>query len=229
MVRPGGRSARVQASVHAAVRDLVAEVGRDALTVPLVAQRAGVTPSTIYRRWGDLQELLSDVAVERLRPDAEPADHGGLAADLAAWAEQFLDEMASPTGRAYIRDALLGDPAGGNAGRCSAYAAEQIDVVLSRAHARGEPAPDVETVLDRVVAPLMYRILFRPDGLDAAYARHLVTTALGGRDRRPDAATTGRGPDATATARGSDAATTERGPETTATGRRPDAATGRRP
>jgi len=115
MVRPGGRSARVQAAVHAAVRDLSAEVGRDALTVPLVAQRAGVTPSTIYRRWGDLRELLSDVAVERLRPEGTPEDHGSLRRDLTAWAEQFLDEMGSPTGRSYIRDALLGDPDGGNA------------------------------------------------------------------------------------------------------------------
>ncbi|MET9064364.1 TetR/AcrR family transcriptional regulator [Streptosporangium sandarakinum] len=178
MVRPGGRSARVQAAVHTAVRELTSEVGRDALTVPMVAQRAGVTPSTIYRRWGDLQELLSDVAVERLRPDTAPKDHGALRADLTAWAEQFLDEMSSPTGRTYIRDALLGDQDGGNAGQCSAYAAEQIDVVLTRARARGEETPDVETVVDRVVAPLMYRILFRPDGLDADYARRLVTRTL---------------------------------------------------
>ncbi|WAP53847.1 TetR/AcrR family transcriptional regulator [Streptomyces sp. S465] len=179
MVRPGGRSARVQAAVHTAVRELESEVGRDALTVPLVAQRAGVTPSTIYRRWGDLTELLSDVAVERLRPDTAPGDHGGLASDLTAWAEQFLDEMASPAGRAYIRDALLGDPDGGNAGRCSDYAADQIDVILTRAAGRGEGAPDAETVIDRVVAPLMYRILFRPAGLDTAYARGLVAELLG--------------------------------------------------
>ncbi|MFF4477049.1 TetR/AcrR family transcriptional regulator [Streptomyces sp. NPDC021218] len=184
MVRPGGRSARVQASVHTAVRELEAEVGRDALTVPLVAQRAGVTPSTIYRRWGDLTELLSDVAVERLRPDTAPADHGALASDLAAWAEQFLDEMASPGGRAYIRDALLGDPDGTNAGQCSAYAADQVDLILARAAERGDDIPEadipeVETVIDRVVAPLMYRILFRPAGLDAAYARGLVAGLLG--------------------------------------------------
>jgi AcrR family transcriptional regulator len=176
MVRPGGRSARVQESVHTAVRELASEVGRDALTVPLVAQRAGVTPSTIYRRWGDLQELLSDVAVERLRPETAPEEHGDLLGDLTAWAEQFLDEMASPTGRAYIRDALLGDPDGSNAGQCSDYAAEQIGVILGRAIERGEAVPDVETVIDHVVAPLMYRILFRPDGLDASYARHLVAT-----------------------------------------------------
>jgi AcrR family transcriptional regulator len=193
MVRPGGRSARVQESVHTAVRELESEMGRDALTVPLVAQRAGVTPSTVYRRWGDLQELLSDVAVERLRPDTAPQDHGDLPSDLTAWAEQFLDEMASPSGRAYIRDALLGDPDGSNAGQCSAYAAEQIDVILTRAAERPKAAsakagttksvPDVETVMDRVVAPLMYRILFRPAGLDAAYARRLVTGLLGARGR----------------------------------------------
>ncbi|MEU9876599.1 TetR/AcrR family transcriptional regulator [Streptomyces phaeochromogenes] len=179
MVRPGGRSARVQASVHAAVRALESEVGRDALTVPLVAQRAGVTASTVYRRWGDLQELLSDVAVERLRPETAPEEHGDLPSDLMAWAEQFLDEMASPTGRAYVRDALLGDPDGSNAGQCSAYAAEQIGVILGRAIDRGDDAPDVETVIDRVVSPLMYRILFRPDGLDAAYARHLAAGVAG--------------------------------------------------
>ncbi|KAA8885429.1 TetR/AcrR family transcriptional regulator [Nocardia colli] len=174
MVRPGGRSARVQQAVHTATHELMAEVGRDGLTVPLIATRAGVTPSTIYRRWGDLRELLSDVAVERLRPETDPEDHGTLAGDLTAWAEQFLDEMNSPPGRAYIRDALLGDPDGANAGQCSEYASEQIAAIVARAAARGEATPDPEIVLDRVVAPMMYRILFRPSALNAEYAGRLV-------------------------------------------------------
>ncbi|PSJ30393.1 TetR family transcriptional regulator [Streptosporangium nondiastaticum] len=177
--RPGGRSARVQQSVHQAVRDLEAEVGRDALTVPLIAARAGVTPSTVYRRWGDLRELLSDVAVERLRPDGPPADHGSLRADLEAWAVQFADEMASTAGRTYIRDALLGDPEQGNALRCSDYAAEQLKAIGVRAAGRGEGVPDVETLLDVLVAPLMYRILFRPSDLSEAYTDGLVASALG--------------------------------------------------
>ncbi|MGA5817757.1 TetR/AcrR family transcriptional regulator [Kitasatospora sp. NPDC094028] len=177
--RPGGRSARVQQSVHQAVRDLEAELGRDALTVPLIAARAGVTPSTVYRRWGDLRELLSDVAVERLRPDTPPADHGSLRADLEAWAAQFADEMSSTAGRTYIRDALLGDPEQGNAARCSDYAAEQLKAIGVRAAGRGEAVPGVETLLDIVVAPLMYRILFRPSDLSESYTGHLVAAALG--------------------------------------------------
>ncbi|WP_367136682.1 MULTISPECIES: TetR/AcrR family transcriptional regulator [Streptomyces] len=177
--RPGGRSARVQQSVHQAVRDLEGEVGRDALTVPLIAARAGVTPSTVYRRWGDLRELLSDVAVERLRPDGPPTDHGSLRADLEAWAVQFAEEMASTAGRTYIRDALLGDPEQGNAVRCSDYAAEQLKAIGVRAAGRGEGVPDVETLLDVLVAPLMYRILFRPSDLSEAYTDRLVASALG--------------------------------------------------
>ncbi|XTZ13655.1 TetR/AcrR family transcriptional regulator [Micromonospora echinospora] len=177
MARPGGRSTRVQRSVHDAVRALLAETDRDNLTVPMIAARAGVTPSTIYRRWGDLQELLSDVAVERLRPEAAPDDHGSFTEDLAAWAESFLEEMSSPPGKAYIRDALLGDPDGTNAGQCSAYAAEQINIILARATERQEPTPPLEAVMDQLVAPIMYRILFRPDGLGEAHLRTLIDRA----------------------------------------------------
>ena len=177
--RPGGRSARVQQSVHQAVRDLEAELGREALTVPAIAARAGVTPSTVYRRWGDLRELLSDVAVERLRPDGAPADRGGLRADLEAWAVQFAEEMSSTAGRTYIRDALLGDPEQGNAVRCSDYAADQLKAIGVSAAGRGEAVPDVESLLDVLVAPLMYRILFRPSDLSVAYTDRLVAAALG--------------------------------------------------
>mgnify|MGYP006177310963 CR=1 FL=1 len=77
-LRPGGRSARVQESIHTAVRQLLEEQDRSSLTVPQIATRAGVTPSTIYRRWGELAALLADVAVERLHPDSEPLDTGTL-------------------------------------------------------------------------------------------------------------------------------------------------------
>ena len=160
-IRPGGRSARVQASVHKAVRGLLSTLDRSDVTIPLIATQAGVTPSTIYRRWGDLQELLADVAVERLRPDAPPKDTGSARTDLAQWAEQYADEMASGPGRAMIRDVLASVGADTrNAGKCCGYTREQLQVIAGRARDRGEAFPDVETVIDTLVAPIMYRILF---------------------------------------------------------------------
>jgi len=171
-IRPGGRSARVQASVHAAVRQLLEEMSRAEITVPLIATHAGVTPSTIYRRWGDLQELLADVAVERLRPDMEPVDTGNAADDLEAWAEQYAEEMSSGPGREYVRDVLAAQTCD-NANKCCNFTRQQIETIAGRAEERGEAFPDVDAVMDRVVAPIMYRILFG-DVPTAAHVRELV-------------------------------------------------------
>lgn len=180
--RPGGRSARVQAAVHAAVQELQQEVGRAELTVPLIAARAGVTPSTIYRRWGDLADLLADVAVERMQPDMEPPDTGTLAGDLEAWSLQYLDEMTSDVGRAMVRDVLAGtaQPDGQPVPcRCFEFTVLQIDTILARARERGEAGlPTADAVMDGVVAPIIYRLLFAPEPPDAAWLKARLDRTL---------------------------------------------------
>ncbi|MDM9626333.1 TetR/AcrR family transcriptional regulator C-terminal ligand-binding domain-containing protein [Rhizobium sp. S152] len=158
-LRPGGRSARVQASVHKAVRDLLRTVDRSEVTIPLIAGEAGVTPSTIYRRWGDLQELLADVAVERLRPDMLPVETGSGAGDLEAWAEQYAEEMSSGIGREMMRDVLAAQDTV-NPCKCFEFTRQQLELIGERARARGESFPDIDVVMDKVVAPIVYRILF---------------------------------------------------------------------
>jgi AcrR family transcriptional regulator len=177
-LRPGGRSARVQASVHKAVRALLKSTDRAEVTIPLIAAEAGVTPSTIYRRWGDLQELLADVAVERLRPDMQPVDTGTGKDDLEAWAEQYAEEMSSDIGREMIRDVLA---AQGNANACKCYAftRQQMELIGERAQSRGEAFPTVDAVIDGVVAPILYRILFG-DEPTADYVRDLVAGVMHG-------------------------------------------------
>ena len=176
-IRPGGRSARVQASVHRAVRALLTEMDRTQLTIPLIAARAGVTPSTIYRRWGELPELLADVALERLRPDAALPDTGTLRGDLAAWAEQYAEEMASGPGREMIRD-VLAAAGSANACQCRAFLQQQLEQISRRAAARGEMPLDVQAVIDHVVAPILYRLLFDERAASADDARDLVTRLL---------------------------------------------------
>ena len=67
--RTGGRSAAVIHNVRTAVEELVRERGSERVTVPLIAERAGVNPTSIYRRWGDLPTLLNDIATYRLDPE----------------------------------------------------------------------------------------------------------------------------------------------------------------
>lgn len=175
-LRPGGRSARVQAAVHQATRELIEQHGRDALTVPLIAARAGVTPSTIYRRWGDLAELLADVSVERMRPEGEPTDTGSFRGDLVLWADQFHEEMSSEVGQAMLRDVVAAAGRGEAAGtcQCAQFTAGVVSVLVQRGAARGDAVPTVEDVMDRLVAPIIYRLLF---GMVPASAQQVAAWA----------------------------------------------------
>jgi len=161
-VRPGGRSARVQEAVHQAVRELQAVKARDELTVPQIAERAGVTPSTIYRRWGNLAELLADVSVERMRPDDDPADTGTLAGDLLAWGQQYLEEMISVPGQRALND-VMASADSERRERCCRYSESLMETLHERAVARGETPPPVQQLIDGVVAPMTYRLLYDRD------------------------------------------------------------------
>ena len=180
--RPGGRSARVQAAVHRATNALLAAHGREALTIPMIATEAGVTPSTLYRRWGDLKALLADAAVEHLRPEAEPDDTGSLHGDLLAWAEAYADEVGSPTGIEILRDVVSAaasapqQPAA--ACRCAEFAREALAQLNDRAVARGEAPADLERLMDLLVGPIVYRALMRLMPTPPDHVRSLVALAL---------------------------------------------------
>jgi AcrR family transcriptional regulator len=182
--RPGGRSARIQQAVHASTRKLLDERDRADITVPMIAADAGVTPSTIYRRWGDITEVFADVALERLRPDASPRETGSVRSDLVAWAQDYLEEMSSPVGRAALRDVVMsGDTIrsenGTNQFKCATFCRTQIETILGRGEPVGSPAQGVvEHVIDHVVAPIIYRILFDLDPLEADRVEVLVDHAL---------------------------------------------------
>ena len=182
--RPGGRSARVQAAVHQATVELLALHGRAALTVPLIAARAGVTPSTIYRRWGELADLLADVAVERMRPDGDPADTGSVAGDLQAWVEQYRDEMSSDVGLGMMLDVLSakgGSLAEGKPpvpSQCAAFTASQIEIIIARGMKRGEAVPAVDAVMDTVASPIVYRALFSTSPMTAEHAQALLDACM---------------------------------------------------
>jgi AcrR family transcriptional regulator len=174
MVRQGGRSARIQEAVHRATQALLDEVGRGEINVPMIADRAGVTPSTVYRRWGDLTQLLADTAAERLRPVSDPDDTGSLSGDLSAFVLQYAEEMASPVGRALLRDVLAETGSDLAAVRCCAYTTQHLQTINARALKRDEAGFSVEEAIDVLIAPICYRILFSNGETSADYVNGLL-------------------------------------------------------
>lgn len=173
-LRPGGRSARVQESVHTATRELLEAHERSSVTVPMIAARAGVTPSTIYRRWGDLSALLADVALARLRPDSEPVDTGSLRGDLRAWGEQYLDEMSSDLGRDMMRDVQCSRAPG----YCIEILSGQLAIILERYRHTTETLPPIDDLLNLMVAPTVFRSLFSSTPLPVETLHELIDLAL---------------------------------------------------
>lgn len=174
MVRQGGRSARIQKEVHAATRMLLDEMDRAEITVPMIAERAGVTPSTVYRRWGDLGQLFADVAVERLRPVAEPDDTGSTLGDLEAFVLQYAEEMSSKVGREMLRDVLADAVDDVAAVTCCRYTYDGLDIIAARAARRGEVPFVSAALIDRLIAPVIYHILFADRDVSPAYCRSLL-------------------------------------------------------
>ena len=179
--RPGGRSARVQQAVYNAVRTLQQQCDKTDLSIPAIATLAGVTPSTIYRRWGNLNQLLADVAVEKLLPEMHLPDSGSLRTDLQQWLELYVEEMSSEPGQQMLRDILAGGP--DNPCRCSDFTRRTLDTLCAQARQRGEPAPPVERLINHVLAPVLYRLLFQRQNVSTAFALQLLEEEL---QRHPD-------------------------------------------
>jgi AcrR family transcriptional regulator len=178
--RPGGRSSRVRAAVHSAAIALVAERGADQVTLPTVAQRAGVNPSTVYRRWGTLAALLADIAEHRSELGAPPLV-GDLRTDLENQAVWTLTELSLPGGVAFFRAEVAPDVDERHAGlrECLRRVSERFRPVLDAAREHGDAPPSMEQILDRIVAPLYFRVVFSIPGTDEAYVRDLVAGLFG--------------------------------------------------
>ena len=170
--RPGGRSARIRRDVLAATIVLLEE-DRQTMTIPAVATRAGVAPSTIYRRWGDVDTLCADAALTMLDSDTSTPNTGNTVEDLITWAESIAANSTRPE---YVR-CLRSIVATLDADKSRVFLEDrerQLDEILTRAWERGETTPGREEISDRVLAPLYFRILFERPHNRAHFVQDLV-------------------------------------------------------
>ncbi|MER6317585.1 TetR/AcrR family transcriptional regulator [Streptomyces sp. NPDC001581] len=174
---------QVRSAVHQAVIDLLSDPEGADLTIPAVAQRAGVNHTSVYRRWGSREALLADVVVTRLERDSPLADTGSLRGDLTAWAEGGVASIRTPEGRLLIRAVALSMSGSAAAQGERAQQFERrigaIERIRERAAARGEVPPPLDQILDQLVAPLYLRAIFGIDPPASGYPELLVNRLLG--------------------------------------------------
>jgi AcrR family transcriptional regulator len=169
--RTGGRSALVLAAVKSAVEELVKERGAERVTVPMIAERAGVNPTSIYRRWGDLPALINEIATYRLDPARPLPDSGDLRHDLTEWAREIVEHYSKPVNAALLRSGAA--VAGENESDCLRNRRAEATLFMDR----GNPSDlTADEVIDHVVAPIIYRVIFVPWTLDDTSAERLVDT-----------------------------------------------------
>jgi AcrR family transcriptional regulator len=183
--RPGGRSARVRRSVVSATLQTLADVGAEKLTVATVAARAGVHETSIYRRWGTREKLITDALLSYSEQLLPVPDTGSLPGDLVAFAGEVAAYLATPLGRALAQTmaASQDDPSIAEA-RASFWQAryELASAMVHRAVERGEIAAssDPRVILEALVAPLHLRALLTAEAPEADLPARLAELVLDG-------------------------------------------------
>lgn len=158
----------VLTSIRKAVEELIAERGSDAVTIPMVAERAGVNHSSIYRRWGDARTMINDLATYRLDPDRGLPDTGDLRADLTTWAQELISHYSVPVNAALLR------------GGAAAAGEDESDCLRDRrteaARLRRTPRRHLHRRPGHRPAggPIIYRAIFLPWTLPETDARTYV-------------------------------------------------------
>jgi AcrR family transcriptional regulator len=179
--RPGGRTARTKAAAFDAATTLLSERDPADIAMSDIAERAGVAATSLYRRWGDVRTLLTEVAVERLMKEWPLPDTGSLEGDLRTWARSIAASLRTREGSAFFRVFIATAPTEmeDRMGRAVALSPrlQQIHTMMERARLRGETAPDALDVTDYILAPLYIRALYGVPG-DDSIADRLVKRLL---------------------------------------------------
>ncbi|MBF8186071.1 TetR/AcrR family transcriptional regulator [Nonomuraea sp. K274] len=182
--RPGGRSARVRDAVRQATIAELVECGYPGLTVERVAERSGVHKTTVYRRWGNVEGLISD-ALELARQEPWPIpDTGTIEGDLRGVVQLvrtgFADPELGPVSSAFVAAAMQNPAAARALHEFFVSRHEQSAEVVRRAVKRGElpEVVDVQEVIRVAIAPVYYRLFVAHEPVTEKDAARAADAAL---------------------------------------------------
>lgn len=164
----------------------LARVGLERLTVPEVAQRAGVNKTSVYRRWSTKEALVQAALEETMEYARDLPDSGSLEGDLVALAGELAKFLSSARGVGVVRTVFAGgDSAAVHALASTAWAeagGAGAHLVIARATKRGELPRDAdsELLLFTVAGALLHRVFVERGVVDEAWVRRLVALVMFG-------------------------------------------------
>jgi AcrR family transcriptional regulator len=152
-----------------AVLQLLEDTSYANLTMAAIARTAGVGKATLYLRWSSKAAVVADAVVSALSTQPFP-DLGDVRSDLVAGLDMMI-ELLNTSAPGRILPGLVGDLhhdkdlIGAFQQRYFQPRRASIRGALQRGMDRGELAADtdVELVIDALVGPVYYRLLFRSD------------------------------------------------------------------
>lgn len=177
--RPGGRTARHTQLILDAAVDLLVEGGMPSLTFQAVAERAGVSRATMYRRWPSTAHLAAEAIRARANASIRVPNLGSLAADLSDVLRQIGLFIDTPVGRASLMASLEIGPVDGGAPNW-AERWEQVQPIIDRAVDRGElvPGVDGEAMFAALAGAMYFRVLVTAQRVDSEWIERVLAANL---------------------------------------------------
>ncbi|WP_372700018.1 TetR/AcrR family transcriptional regulator [Arthrobacter sp. JSM 101049] len=182
--RPRRRGAALVGAILAATRAELREGGYPALTMEAVAQRAGASKASLYRRWDTRAALVMDAVYDLAPVPAEIPDTGELRGDLLEVLRRTAATLSGPAGaalRGLLAEALADqDRVRELRARSQGRNRQLMAEVLRRAATRGEVSADAAAParLDVGAALLRNHFLLEDRPLDEAVLLEVVDDVL---------------------------------------------------
>ncbi len=174
----------VERVLELAVEEL-ARVGFHRLSVPTLADRAGLNKTSVYRRWPTKDALVAAALERAMGHEASLPDTGTLPSDMLAFALAAAAWADSPVGRGVMK-ALMAD---GDDPEVRALVARIRDrrragprALFERAIERGEltRTADVRMALTVIAGAISHRIVVEDARVTPAFVKRLVTLVADG-------------------------------------------------
>ena len=125
----------------------------------------------------DAATMINDLATYRLDPDRPLPNTGDIRSDIVAWASEILNHYRKPINAAILRGGAA--VAGDDESDCLHGRLDEAAILVQRAGDAADVA--AQDVIDHVLAPIIYRVIFLPATLTEDYGQRLTDTLFADR------------------------------------------------